>query len=41
MFDGRGRLVHSDGNIYEGEFKNDKAFGRVIQILNSRVHSTV
>ncbi|CAD8052816.1 unnamed protein product [Paramecium sonneborni] len=28
MFDGRGRLVHSDGNIYEGEFKNDKAFGK-------------
>lgn len=29
MFDGRGRLVHSDGNIYEGEFKNDKASGKV------------
>lgn len=29
MFEGRGRLIHSDGNIYEGEFKNDKASGEV------------
>lgn len=29
MFEGRGRLVHNDGNIYEGEFRNDKANGNV------------
>lgn len=23
MFEGRGRLVHNDGNIYEGDFIND------------------
>lgn len=27
MANGRGRLVHSDGDIYEGDWKDDKAHG--------------
>jgi hypothetical protein len=27
---GKGRLIHSDGDIYEGEWRNDKAHGYVI-----------
>ena len=27
MANGYGRLVHSDGDIYEGEWRNDKAWG--------------
>ena len=27
MADGFGRLIHSDGDIYEGEWKEDKADG--------------
>lgn len=28
MANGKGRLVHSDGDIYEGEWKDDKANGK-------------
>ena len=28
MANGRGRLIHADGDIYEGEWFNDKAHGR-------------
>lgn len=24
---GKGRLIHSDGDVYEGDWKNDKAHG--------------
>lgn len=33
MFQGRGRLIKVDGDIYEGEFKNNKTSGKVIVIL--------
>lgn len=26
---GKGRLIHSDGDVYEGEWRNDKAHGHV------------
>lgn len=42
MFEGRGRLVHNDGNIYEGEFRNNKANGHVSLIIKIfRVYFTV
>jgi hypothetical protein len=28
MANGRGRLIHSDGDVYEVEWLNDKAHGR-------------
>ena len=28
MANGRGKLVHNDGDIYEGDWVNDKAEGR-------------
>jgi len=27
MANGKGRLIHADGDIYEGEWKDDKAHG--------------
>ena len=27
MANGIGRLIHADGDVYEGEWKNDKAHG--------------
>jgi hypothetical protein len=27
MANGKGRLIHADGDIYEGEWYNDKAHG--------------
>ena len=27
---GKGRLIHSDGDVYEGDWKNDKAHGHVL-----------
>lgn len=33
---GKGRLIHSDGDIYEGEWRNDKAHGYVIIENNLR-----
>jgi hypothetical protein len=29
MAEGRGRLIHNDGDVYEGEWKKDKAEGYV------------
>ncbi len=28
MADGRGKFYHADGDIYEGEWKQDKAHGK-------------
>ena len=28
MANGYGRLIHSDGDVYEGEWNNDKAEGK-------------
>ena len=28
MAHGRGRLIHADGDVYEGYWKNDKANGQ-------------
>jgi hypothetical protein len=28
MANGKGRLIHSDGDVYEGEWLNDKAHGK-------------
>ena len=28
MANGKGRLIHSDGDVYEGDWQNDKAHGR-------------
>lgn len=28
MANGRGRLIHADGDVYEGEWKDDKAHGK-------------
>ena len=28
MANGRGRLIHADGDYYEGDWINDKAFGK-------------
>lgn len=28
MANGYGRLIHADGDAYEGEWKNDKAHGK-------------
>lgn len=28
MATGRGRLIHADGDIYDGEWLNDKAHGK-------------
>ncbi len=30
MASGKGRLIHSDGDVYEGLWKNDKAHGKGI-----------
>ena len=27
MANGQGRLIHSDGDVYEGSWKNDKSHG--------------
>ena len=27
MKNGKGRLIHADGDVYEGEWKDDKAHG--------------
>jgi hypothetical protein len=35
---GKGRLIHSDGDIYEGEWRNDKAHGYVIIYNISRAN---
>ena len=32
MANGIGRLIHADGDVYEGEWKNDKAHGKGIYI---------
>ena len=29
MANGKGRLIHADGDVYEGQWKDDKAHGRV------------
>ncbi len=29
---GRGRLIHADGDVYEGEWLNDKAHGKGVYI---------
>lgn len=29
---GKGRLVHADGDVYEGEWLNDKAHGKGVYI---------
>lgn len=31
---GKGRLIHSDGDVYEGEWLADKAHGYVICTIN-------
>jgi len=28
MANGRGRLIHADGSVYEGEWLDDKAHGK-------------
>ena len=28
MANGRGRLIHAEGDVYEGEWLNDKAHGK-------------
>lgn len=32
MFEGRGKIIHNDGDVYEGEWKEDKAEGKGIYI---------
>lgn len=32
MANGIGRLIHSDGDVYEGEWKNDKAHGKGVYV---------
>ena len=32
MANGRGRLIHADGDVYEGDWLNDKAHGKGIYI---------
>jgi hypothetical protein len=32
MAHGKGRLIHSDGDIYEGEWKEDRADGKGVYI---------
>ena len=29
---GRGRLIHADGDVYEGDWLNDKAHGKGVYI---------
>jgi len=32
LAEGKGRLIHADGDIYEGDWKNDKAHGKGIYV---------
>lgn len=32
MANGQGRLIHDDGDVYEGNWLNDKAHGRGIYL---------
>jgi len=32
MANGKGRLIHADGDVYEGNWLNDKAHGRGVYI---------
>ena len=32
MANGRGRLIHADGDVYEGDWLNDKAHGKGIYV---------
>ena len=29
MANGKGRLIHADGDVYEGDWVNDKAHGKI------------
>ncbi len=37
MANGKGRLIHADGDVYEGEWKNDK--GLINFLFSSRSRS--
>jgi len=32
LANGRGKLIHNDGDVYEGEWVNDKAEGRGVYL---------
>lgn len=37
MANGKGRLIHADGDVYEGEWFNDKAHGYGIYLKNIKI----
>jgi hypothetical protein len=37
MANGRGRLIHADGDVFEGSWLNDKAHGKVNLLINKKI----